>query len=222
MRSRGSPGWSSADATERSRRSISHVGLAYDLSKFDESDPDFEIRRLVCAFYADLCDLAPSHQLRWSTAEIEEGPDVQPHYIWWREQMGNWPDGTGPYEQFTFELKTLDELFASAHGVKLLSTIDRPDGFGWILRPSQSEYDAFVHQLDKLLSDNLQHKAFDKIGIDRRDDADELIGTLRRLELALERFGVWRTLVLRYLNPYVEFGGYVRSQPTRCRQMSRM
>lgn len=42
----------------------------------------------------------------------------------------------------------------------------------------------------KLLSDNLRHKAFDELGIDRRNDADELIGSLNRLDLTLERFGV--------------------------------
>lgn len=175
---------------EVDKTAIDHVGFAYDLSKFDKDDPNSEIRRLVCAFYVDLCKLNSAHQLRWSTYEVEPGPGVAPHHIWWGSQMGRWPDGMGPFERFFFELKTLNDLFANAHGVDLMSTVDRPDSVGWILRPSQSEFDSFVHQLDKLLSDNLRHKAFDELGIDRRNDADELIGTLNRLDLTLERFGV--------------------------------
>ncbi|MDP7739478.1 hypothetical protein [Mycobacterium paragordonae] len=186
---------------EADKTAIDHVGFAYDLSKFDKDDPDSEIRRLVCALYVDLCKLNSAHQLRWSTYEVEPGPDVAPHHIWWGSQMGHWPDGMGTFERFFFELKTLNKLFADAHRVDLVSTVDRPDGLGWILRPSQSEFDSFVHQLDKLLSDNLRHKAFDELGIARRNDADELIGSLNRLDLTLERFGVSESARSEVLEP---------------------
>jgi hypothetical protein len=65
-----------------------------------------------------------------------------------------------------------------------------PNDFGWILRPSQQEYDAFVHRLDKLLSENLRHKALDTLGAPRKNDADETLGTLTRLDAALENHGV--------------------------------
>lgn len=178
----------SEPATDKT--SIGHVGFAYDMSKFDETDPDSEIKRLVCAFYTDLCDLNPAHQLRWSTYEVEVDSDIVPHPIWWGAQMGHWPDGIGPFERFFFELNALNTLFSNAHGAELFSTVNRVDGFGWILRPSQSEFDSFVHRLDKLMSENLRHKAFDHLGVDRRNDADELLGSLNRLDSTLELFGM--------------------------------
>lgn len=175
---------------ESDKTGIDHIGFAYDLSRFQENDPESEIRRFVCAFYVDLCKLNAAHQLRWSTYEVEEQPSIDPHPIWWGSQMGHWPDGSGPFERFFYELESLNTLFNQAHGDDLFGNTDRPDGFGWIMRPSQSEFDSFVHQLDKLLSDNFRHKAFDLLGIPRRNDADELLGTLKRLDLTLEKYGV--------------------------------
>jgi len=175
---------------EMDKIAINHVGFAYDLSKFDKDNPDSEIKRLVCAFNVDLRKLNSVHQLRWSTYEIEKTPDISPHLIWWRQQMGHWPDGLGPFERFFYELETLNALFERAHGDVLLNAISRPNGFGWIVRPSRSEYDAFVHQLDKLLSENLRHKALDLLGVEKKNKNGEQLGTLNRLELALRRFGV--------------------------------
>lgn len=169
---------------------IDHVGFAYDLSKFDKNDSDSEISRLVCAFYVDLRKLNSVHQLRWSTYEVEQTPEIDPHPIWWRQQMGHWPDGLGPFDRFFYELETLNTLYERAHGKALLKTTSRPDGFGWIMRPSKSEYDTFVHQLDKLLSENLQHKALDLLGIEKKNEKGENLGTLNRLELALTKCGV--------------------------------
>ncbi|MDF3316389.1 hypothetical protein [Rhodococcus sp. C3V] len=186
---------------EMDKIAINHVGFAYDLSKFDKDNPDSEIKRLVCAFYVDLRKLNSVHQLRWSTYEIEKTRDISPHLIWWRQQMGHWPDGMGPFERFFYELETLNILFERAHGDVLLNTISRPDGFGWIVRPSQSEYDAFVHQLDKLLSENLRYKALDLLGVEKKNNNGEQLGTLTRLELALRRFGVDEAQAKAVLRP---------------------
>jgi hypothetical protein len=100
--------------------------------------------------------------------------------------MGEWPDGSGPFERLLFELRSWNELHERAFATKLLRTTDRPREFGWILRPSQREYEAFVHQLDKLLSENLDSKAFDKLGVPAVDGEGNRIGTLNRLDRFLE------------------------------------
>jgi hypothetical protein len=135
---------------------------------------------------------------------VEERPEIKPHAIWWGQQMGHWADGMGPFERFFFELDALNKLFKRAHDDDLFSTTNRPADFGWILRRSQREYDAFVHQLDKLLSDNLRHKALDKLGVPRRNDDDELIGSLNRLDMALEQFGVPEDIRSEVLKPLRE------------------
>jgi hypothetical protein len=101
--------------------------------------------------------------------------------------MGHWIDRTGPFDALFAELSALNDLYERAFGVPLLRTTDRPSDFGWILRPSQLEYDAFVQTLDKLLSENLRHDALDAAGIEREDSDGKPIGTLNRLDRLLER-----------------------------------
>lgn len=55
------------------------------------------------------------------------------------------------------------------------------------MRPSQQEFDHFIQHLDKLLSENLQHQAFDKVGVDREDGKGRNHGTLARLDLFLAK-----------------------------------
>jgi hypothetical protein len=69
--------------------------------------------------------------------------------------MGHWPDGVGPFDHLFLELKSLNYLWTGAFGEALFKSVDRPRDFGWILRPSQREWDEFIVQLDKLLSDNI-------------------------------------------------------------------
>lgn len=104
------------------------------------------------------------HQQRWHTYEVQDSEDLKPHPIWIAQQMGEWIDGLGPFECLLLELRSWNELHRNAFGVDLLKTTERPREFGWILRPSQHEFDAFIQHLDKLLSENLRHAALDKAG----------------------------------------------------------
>lgn len=197
---------------EDDKTSISHVGFAYDLSKFDHDDDTTPITRRVCAFLCDLGNLTPTHQQRWRTYEVPaEG--LEPHPVWRGAQIyGQWPDGLGPFERLLFELRSLNELHHKAFGVDLLRSTERPREFGWILRPSQQEFDAFVHQLDKLLSENLRHDAFDQAGVPRKDDNGQPNGTLKRLDRLLERNGVAEDVRREVLKPIKDVRG-ARQKP---------
>jgi hypothetical protein len=158
------------------------LGFAYQ-QPLGEDRP---IVRYVVAFIYDLSRLSPEHQRRWETYEIP-GDGIEPHPIWLAEALGHWIDRIGPFDAFFAELAALDELHERAFGARLFRTTTRPAEFGWILRPSQMEFDHFVQALDKLLADNLRHDALDAAGIPRRDENDQLLGTLTRLERVLER-----------------------------------
>jgi hypothetical protein len=161
---------------------MKHIGFAYDLTSYDPDDDDDSLLiRRVCAFFGDLAKLTGAHQLRWKSYQVHDNPALKPHVRWWRQQMGHWPDGPGPFERFFYELRSLNELNSRIFGQDLFRTTERPREFGWILRPSQNEYDAFIHQLDKLLSENLRHDALDSLGVERRDQQGSLIGTINRL-----------------------------------------
>jgi hypothetical protein len=53
--------------------------------------------------------------------------------------------------------------------------------------PSHDEFERFIHGMDKLLSENLLHEAFDFHGVPRKDDRGQNIGTLNRLDRLLEQ-----------------------------------
>jgi hypothetical protein len=161
------------------------IGFAYR-GPLDGEKP---IVRLVAAFVYHLGRLSPEHQRRWETYEVP--PDgAKPHPIWYAGAMGHWTDRIGSFDALFAELAALDELYERAFGANLLRTTKRPSELGWILRPSQLEFDTFIQTLDKVLSENLRNNAFDAAGIPRTDDKGQQIGTLNRLERVLERAGV--------------------------------
>jgi hypothetical protein len=183
---------------------MGHIGFAYDLSGFDPDAPDTPIIRRVCAFYGDLAKLTDRHQQRWRTYQVDDESQLSPHPVWTGQQMGHWADGIGPFLRLFAELAALNELFTRAFGQPLLNTDERPDGFGWLLRPTQAEWDDFVRELDKLLSDNIQHKALSAAGVPRKSGAGETVGTLRRLEILLVTKRIDPEAVKRVLQPLRE------------------
>jgi hypothetical protein len=168
-----------------------HIGYAYDLSHLTTTNGTRrQIRRFICAFNGDLAKSTAAHQLRWKIHQLTSTSAVRPHPSWWDQQMGRWPDGVGPFERFFAEMEVLNQLHLNVYKEPLLRTTTRPREFGWILRPSRQEFDAFTVILDKLLSDNLRSKALDEMGIPQRDENDDPIGTIRRLDMFLEKKGV--------------------------------
>jgi hypothetical protein len=167
---------------EKDNVSLIHLGFAYDLSEYTREDSESVILRRVAAFYGDLDDLTPEHQRRWSSYEVDaEG--VDPHPVWFASQMGNWPDGVGPFQRFTQELENIGDLFEKVWGKRLFKSHEAPEDFGWILRADQREWDHFIHSLDKLLSDNIDGTALDGAGVIKVNTAGQQMGTLARLEL---------------------------------------
>ena len=158
-----------------------HMGFAYDTSNLDPENPDSPIVRLVASWYGDLADLSATHQQRWKTYEVS-GENLQPHPAWFMGQMGQFPDALGPFEKMFYELDNINQLWANTFGLRLFKTAERPNDFGWILRASQHEWDTFVHESDKLLSDNIDHKALNAAKVPRKGDDGKEAGTLFRLE----------------------------------------
>ncbi|WP_242664420.1 hypothetical protein [Plantibacter elymi (nom. nud.)] len=175
---------------ERDKISLSRLGFAYDLSGYTRTDVNTPIVRRVAAFYGDIAKLTPEHQQRWQSYQVAEG-DLEVHPAWWMTQMGHWPDGIGPFDHLFQELENLNVLWTGAFGEALFKHTDRPQDLGWLLRPSQREWDEFIVQLDKQLSDNIRHDALDAAGALRQDKNDQNLGTtLSRLAAFLEGKGI--------------------------------
>lgn len=185
---------------EHDKIAMSHIGFAYDLSDYRKDDPESPIIRCVCAFYGDLAKLTARHQQRWKTYEVDDPSNLEPHPVWWAQQGGHWPDGLGPFERLFLELGALNELTERAYDEPLLASTARPDELGWLLRPSQHEWDAFISTLDKLLSENLRHAALDKF-TPRTNAKGETLGTLKRLEAGLREIRVHEDAIEHALQP---------------------
>lgn len=175
------------DEGERDRDKITSIraGFAYDSRTIDTD----EIRRYVCTFFADLADLTPEHQRRWESFEQTVSQDVHPHPAWWRMQMGEFPDGIGPFEKILSELRAINDLFSLAWGKPLFRTTERPREWGWVMRATTGAWQEFVHVTDKLLSDNISHDALTAAGVVRNSGDDEPLGSIARLERFLTEVG---------------------------------
>ncbi|PXA65128.1 hypothetical protein CVS29_10575 [Arthrobacter psychrochitiniphilus] len=65
----------------------------------------------------------------------------------------------------------------------MFKTTELPEDLGWTLRSDQREWDHFIHLLDKVLSENLRHSAFDAAGVPKEDDTSQHpFGTIRWLQ----------------------------------------
>ncbi len=177
--------YTSDETPEHEKVLLHYLGFAY-AQPVRRQGP---IERSVAGFVRDLAKLSAVHQRRWATYELTGG-GWQAHPMWWRQMMGEWPDGRGPFEALLYELTVWNELHERAFGTPLVRSTERPREFGWVLRPSQREYDDFVQLLDKLLSENLRHEAFDAAGVPRKSSKGMDHATLTRLNLLLEKTGI--------------------------------
>lgn len=190
---------------------MNHIGFAYDLSGYDVEDVSSPIIRRVCAFYGDLAKLTSAHQRRWQTYEVS-ADGLEPHPVWWMQQMGHFGDGLGPFERFISELTAINELSERALGEPLFATTDRPRELGWILRPSQQEWDAFVQLLDKMVSENLRSNALTAAGAPKQNSDEQPLGSLSRLAVLIESRGIRTELVGEVMAPFREVRS-ARSKP---------
>lgn len=183
---------------------IQHIGFAYDFSKYNHKDKTTPLSRHVCMFYGYLAKLSPTHQQRWKTYEIRNPSSIKSHPVWWAQQMGQWPEGIGPFFRFFAELKAINELHNMAFSTQLFKTIERPQEFGWILRPSQKEWDTFIHQLDKLISENVRTEALAAMKAPIQDKQGNKLGTLKRLAEAISMRNVPMQVVMEIMKPLFE------------------
>ena len=170
---------------DKDKVSLEHAGFAYDLSDFDKNDINSQIVRRLAVFVGDLARLSPEHQQRWKTYRVDEGA-IRPHPTWFANQMGHWTDDIGPLQRLFVEMENINNLYQLAFGLNLFKDTDRPDELGWILRASQKEWDEQIHLLDKVLSENIHHKALDAANVPKVDEHGKNMGSLQRLTKLME------------------------------------
>ena len=169
-----------ADTLERDKTYIQWFGLGFNAK--DE--------RVVVALLRDLAALTPDHQRHWAT-HLE--PSVcQPHPDFYRSTFnGEFADSHSDYRSFLEVQAKINELMGVIEQRTLFKSTyeeSRPEGFGFLLRPTLRNFNAFVLLMDRLLSDNINTHFFrGKLQTDESAKSGEGSGTLSRLKLWLHQ-----------------------------------
>jgi hypothetical protein len=115
------------------------------------------LRRYVGVYLRYLSDLTPEHQQRWASRQLTGNLALHPDYV--RSSMGEWPERPSIYESFVEEQHHINEMAALMRRPPFwrdeFRGDDRPRTFGFLLRPTLNEFNAFVHTLDRMCSDNI-------------------------------------------------------------------
>lgn len=123
---------------------------------------DSDLNRYVAVFLRYLADLSPEHQKVWLAKETKGNIKLHPDY-YASSIQGSWGTKMSIFEAFVQELDVINNMCGIAGKPNLFNSSyidDRPKEFGFLLRPTQSEFNNFMLLLDKMLSDNINKKFF--------------------------------------------------------------
>lgn len=139
---------------ERDQVLLQTFGFAYDDN----------LNRAVAVFLRYLAGLSPEHQRIWHTKSVTGPYMLHPDY--YRSNiLGEWGAKLSIFEALPMELKIINEMTALMKKPPLFRQTfesERPKEFGFLLRPTLAEFNAFVLLLDKMLSDNINKEFFAK------------------------------------------------------------
>lgn len=117
---------------------------------------DKDLNRAVAVFLRYLSDLSPEHQSIWKSKELKGDYQLHPDYL--RNSMGHWGTRISIFEAFSQEMQLINEMATLIGKPPLFRRTyenEYPRNFGFLLRPTLAEFNAFVLLLDQLMSDNL-------------------------------------------------------------------
>lgn len=132
---------------------------------------DNDLNRAVAVFLRYLADLSAEHQRVWRAKMLSGDYKLHPDY-YRNSILGDWGTRISIFEAFTLELTVINEMAALIGKPALFRHTfqsERPKEFGFLLRPTLAEFNAFVLLLDKMLSDNID-KAFFETDLPLEED----------------------------------------------------
>ena len=176
-----SSGW--GDVHEWDDVHLRTFGMGYDSDK----------RPVIAVFLRYLAELTPEHQQHWHSRRLYTECKVHTDY-YQNNVTGEWGEYISVYSAILEEISIINSMCADI-GWKPLFTNDysndRPPHLSALLRPTKKEFYDFALGLDKILSDNINYKFFEKkVGrtetITRKDGSLEI-----RYKGSLQMLGEW-------------------------------
>jgi hypothetical protein len=165
-------------------------GVAYDENR----------TRVVAVFLRYLSDLSSEHQQIWRGQEVAGPCKMNSDYA--RAAIfGLWPEHHSVYEAFLHEqveINKLAQIIGRPALFRKTFEAGRPEQFQPMLRPTRKNFQLFVHELDKMLSENTDGAFFaGEVDLEERVTAADgsverrRLGSLTLLERWLSK--VYRT-----------------------------
>jgi len=155
---------------------------------------DSDLNRAVAVFLRYLAKLSPEHQRTWHAKLLKGEYKLHPDY--YRSSiLGDWGTRMSIFDAFTEELAVINAMCALMGRPNLFKDAfsDRPNEFGFLLRPTLGEFNAFVLLLDKMLSDNINKDFFEQdVPLEEdttREDGKIVVRQKGTLALLQEWFG---------------------------------
>lgn len=142
---------------------------------------------VVAAILFDLGQLSKEHQHYWVSYEIHERCQPDPDFI--AQNFDAQPiQRVSPSAALLAEIREINKICNFMGEPNLFRNTYEPYGLtklGRITKPTAEEFRSFVHELDKLLSDNINRQFFDgKVAL--KDTKGQERGTLSLLEAYLQ------------------------------------
>ena len=118
--------------------------------------------RAVAVFLRYLNALSPEHQRLWEAKELKGDYKLHPDY-YRNSILGEFGTKISIFDAFLQEIRIINEMSVTMEkppffldGFKGKSL----NGFGFLVRPTEKEFNNFIHLLDKLISENINKDFF--------------------------------------------------------------
>jgi hypothetical protein len=124
-----------------------------------------KLDRAVAVFLRYLCGLSPEHQQIWQAMALPRHRyKLHPDYF--RSSiLGQWYEGVSVFDAVLEEMHCVNEMCKLIGWLPLFRKEFRegskPIEFGFLIRPTLSQFGEFIHLLDKILSENLNRQFFE-------------------------------------------------------------
>ena len=142
----------SSEVHDRDKIFLQTFGIAYDGHR----------NSVVVVYLHYLADLSPEHQQIWNARAVQGPCEMNSDYE--RASLyGQWPEHYSAYRALLTEIAEINKLSTLIGKPSLFRddfSAGRPTGFHPMLRPTGRNLDEFIHLLDKMLSENLNHDFF--------------------------------------------------------------
>lgn len=170
---------------------IQHFGFGFD----DKGN------RSVAVLLTDLSKLTPQHQQIWNAKVLSGYYRFKLHPDFRKSILGHFYDGDSVFSAFIEEIKIINQMAMNIKGKPLFNKTferdEKPDNFGFLILPTQREFEQFALTLDRMLFDNVNSSFFDglieKEDLKEKEDLDK-ISSFRKME-------VWINKVIKFPDP---------------------